>query len=310
MIGYSAMTLTNPFFQVISESMSTEAAKHGYEIAVLSADDDSVKQSSQLDNFVVQGVLCNRSPIQSTPKRLARRFARANEAGIPVFTNDSAHKGSQGEVVCNIMTDNFQGGRLAGEALIKAVGDRGGEVAILHKPKAESCQQRVAGFKEVIEEHNAKAADKKLEIVAELDGDGATALGEAVARDMIEAHPRLLAIFAINDPSAHGAYTALKAAGKTEQVTLIGFDGQQSGKAAIRRGEILCDPIQFPDKIGTKTIEQIMAHFAGDEVPKEILIPSRLYYKEDAIKELGEIDATVPPPVPDNFSTGPATGKE
>ena len=66
---------------------------------------------------------------------------------------------------------------------------------------------------------------------------------------------------------------------------IIGFDGQLIGKQAIRDGKILCDPIQFPNRIGSTTIEQIVKHFQGKKTKKEILIPSSLYYKADADKD-------------------------
>ena len=63
---------------------------------------------------------------------------------------------------------------------------------------------------------------------------------------------------------------------------IIGFDGERAGKQAILQGKILCDPIQFPDQMGRTTIETIMKYFDGDTVEQEILIESKLYYKEDA----------------------------
>ena len=51
-IGYTTMSLTNPFFKVIGDSMTEEAAKHGYDVIVVSADDDVNKQSNQIDDFI------------------------------------------------------------------------------------------------------------------------------------------------------------------------------------------------------------------------------------------------------------------
>jgi ribose transport system substrate-binding protein len=68
-------------------------------------------------------------------------------------------------------------------------------------------------------------------------------------------------------------------------VKIIAFDGQIDGKLAILDGKIVCDPIQFPDRIGRVTIEQIVKHFGGDDVDAEILIPSELYYQADAQKD-------------------------
>ena len=52
-------------------------------------------------------------------------------------------------------------------------------------------------------------------------------------------------------------------------------------KQAIKDGKIFADPIQFPDLIGKKTVELMMEYFAGNEVEKEVLIPTRLYRQED-----------------------------
>jgi ribose transport system substrate-binding protein len=280
-IGVSVLTLTNPFFKVIADTMEEEAAKHGYEVIVVSGDRDVKKQSDQIDDFIVKGV----SAIVLNPcdsQSIGAAIARANKAGIPVFTNDIKCQAEDAKVVSHVATDNLQGGRLAGEAMVKLLGESGGKVAILHFPQAESCQLRVQGFHEVIDQHNAETTGGKIEVVATLDGGGARIEGFTAAKDAVEANPDLAAIFAINDPSALGAYEALEAAGKTDQIKIIGFDGEKNGKQAILEGKIVCDPVQFPDQMGRKTVELIVAHFNGEEVPAEVLIPSKLYYKEDA----------------------------
>lgn len=283
-IGFSALTLTNPFFKTIADTMSEEAEAAGYELLVVSGENDVKKQTDQVGEFIVKGVdaiVLNPCDSQS----IGPAIKQANEAGIPVFTNDIAYDGDQGEVVCHIATDNYQGGKLAGDAMVKLLGDSGGQVAILHFPQVESCQLRVKGFTEVIDAHNEAHSEAKIDVVATLDGGGARDKGFTAAKDAIEANPDLAAVFAINDPSALGARAALEAAGKEDQVTIIGFDGQDIGKQAIRDGVILCDPIQFPDRIGQTTIEQILKYFDGEEVEPEILIPSELYYQEDALSD-------------------------
>ncbi|MFN7735231.1 MAG: substrate-binding domain-containing protein [Pirellula sp.] len=283
-IGYSALTLTNPFFTVIADTMKAEAEKQGYEIIVLSADRDVKKQADHVHDFIVKGV----SAIVLNPcdsQSIGPAIAEANAAGIPVFTNDIKYAGDQAKVVCHIATDNYQGGKLAGDALVKLLSGTGGKVAVLHFPQAESCQLRVKGFQEVVNAHNEKANGDKIDVVTTLDGGGVRDEGFKAAKDAIEAHPDLAAIFAINDPSALGARAALEAVNKEAQVKIIGFDGQITGKQAIRDGKILCDPIQFPDRIGSMTIEQIVKYFNGDQVPQELLIPSELYYKADAEKD-------------------------
>lgn len=295
-IGFSALTLTNPFFKTIADTMTATATAAGYEMIVVSGENDVKKQADQIDEFIVKGVnAIVLNPCDS--KSIGPAIAKANAAGIPVFTNDIKYDGAEGQVVCHIATDNYQGGRLAGEAIVKLLGESGGEVAVLHFPQVESCQLRVKGFSEVVDAHNATDGSAKIEVVSTLDGGGARDKGFTAAKDAIEANPNLAAVFAINDPSALGARAALEAAGKADQVTIIGFDGQLIGKQAILDGKILCDPIQFPDRIGKTTIEQMIKYFDGDEVPPEILIPSELYYKEDAQQDPELQAATAEAPV-------------
>lgn len=280
-IGFSALTLTNPFFKVIADNMVAEAEKHGYQVIVVSGDRDVKKQSDQIDDFIVKGV----SAIVLNPcdsKSIGPAIKRANDAGIPVFTNDIKCQAADAKVVCHVATDNYQGGKLAGQAMVELLGEAGGKVAILHFPQAESCQLRVKGFNEVVDGHNASTTGGKIEVVATLDGGGARDEGFKAAKDVIEGNDTLAAIFAINDPSALGAYAAIEAAGKTDQIRIIGFDGEKNGKQAILEGKIVCDPIQFPDRMGRTTVEMIIKHFNGEEVPAEILIPSQLYYADDA----------------------------
>ena len=280
-IGLSVLTLTNPFFTVIAENLSLEAKKHGYEVLVTSGEFDVARQHNQVKDFIVQKVnaivLC---PCDS--KAIGPAIKEANEAGIPVFTADLACLAPGVEVVSHIATDNFSGGKEAAKGMIEALGESGGKIVILHFESAESCLLRVKGFTQVIEKYNKNRMSGKIEIVAVLPSGGVKDIGYKAAEDAIQAHPDLSGFFAINDAAALGARAALEKAGKADQVTIIGFDGQPEGKQAIKDGLIYADPIQFPDRIGRETMQVIVKHFKGEEVPKEVLIPTFLYKKEDA----------------------------
>lgn len=284
LIGVSLLTLENPFFKVIGDTITSEGAKHGYETLVVSGDKDVAKQSNQIKDFIVKGAAAIvLSPCDS--KSILPVIAEANAAGIPVFTVDIPCNEPGVKIVTQIATDNEGGGREAAKAMIEALGEAGGKVAILHLKQAESCILRVKGFRAVVEEHNATTAGK-LEIVAELESGGAKDIGFRAAEDALQAHPDLRGIFAINDPAALGARAALEKAGKAEQIVIVGFDGQPEGKQAIKEGKIYADPIQFPDQMGVKVVDAIVRHSKGEELPPQILIPTQLYRRADAEAEL------------------------
>jgi ribose transport system substrate-binding protein len=283
-VGVSVLTLTNPFFRIIGDHITAELAKAGYETVVVSGEFDVARQRQQVRDFIVARhaaiVLC---PCDS--KSIGPVIAEANAAGIPVFTADIACLAPGAKVESHIATDNLEGGRQAGRAMIEALGEAGGKIVILDYKAAESCILRVKGFKEVIDEYNRNRESGRIEIVRELPGDGQKDKGDRAAQDALQAVPDLAGIFAINDPSALGARAALEKAGKADQVKIIGFDGQKEGKEAIRDGKIYADPVQHPDQIGAQTAQAILKFFAGEELSPEQLIPPQLYRQADALQD-------------------------
>lgn len=284
-IGVSLLTLDNPFFKVIGDSVTSEAKKHGYDTIVVSADKDLGKQSNQVKDFIVKNCAAVvLSPVQR--KSIVPVIQELNAAGIPVFTVDIPCNEPGVKIVSQIATDNYSGGKEAGHAMIEALGEQGGKVAVLHFKQAESCQLRVKGFTEVIDAHN-KTGKAKIEIVTTLESGGAKDEGIKATQDALQAHADLRGIFAINDPAALGALAALESISmeKARSVKIIGFDGQPEGKQAIKDGKIYADPIQFPDKMGVEIVKAFIAHLKGEDVPAETLIPTALYRQADALKD-------------------------
>ncbi|MBT5909038.1 MAG: substrate-binding domain-containing protein, partial [Opitutae bacterium] len=114
-IAYSPLTLSNPFFKIIGDSIEATAKKYGYETLMLDPNEDVKTQSDQIDDVISKQVTaivlvpCNRISIGPAVKE-------ANKAGIPVFTVDAQCAAEGVDIVSHVGTDNFQGGELAGKA--------------------------------------------------------------------------------------------------------------------------------------------------------------------------------------------------
>ena len=285
LIGFSALTLKNPFFSIIADNLTREAQRNGYEVVVSDAERDVNSQAKQIDNLIVRKAT---AIVLNPADRVAIGPAvkRANEAGIPVFTCDLECVAEGVKIAGHVGTDNYQGGQLAGQAMIEALGEAGGKVLIIHFKQANSCVMRVKGFREVIDKYNRDRTSGRIEMVAELEGGGLRDEGFRATADALQAHPDLAGVFAINDPSALGAWTALKQANKQDQVKLIGFDGQQEGKLAIKDGKIYADPIQFPEKMGVITVQNILKYLDGEPFEANQLIPTELYRQADALERI------------------------
>lgn len=276
-IGVSVLTLANPFFKVMADSMVAEGKKRGYEVIVTSGELDPSRQKDQVSDFIVKKVsaivLC---PCNSTS--IGTSIQEANKADIPVFTADIQCLAKNAKVVSHIATDNYSGGKLAGEAMVEALKGKG-NVAIIDHPEIESVMLRTKGFREVLAKH------KGMKIVSSVPGGALRDTSYKATQDVLEKNPELDGLFCINDPTALGALAAMEKAGRTGRIKVISFDGQPEAKEAVRAGKIYAEPVQFPDRIGAKTIESIAAYFAGKRVYSQELIPTELYRKADADKD-------------------------
>ncbi len=279
-IGYTCMDLTNPFFKLICNTMQEEAGKVGYEVVCLDGANDPAKQNSQMADFAAQGykaIFLN--PADS--KSAGEGVKKATEAGVPVFTFDVdvTDKEAAEMVVSHIGSDNYQGGLLAGESMMEATGDQG-KIAIVSYPEVTSCILRVDGFKAYLKEHNSK-----LEIVAELSGKGNRDTGYNTATDILQAHPDIVGIFAINDPSGLGTYAAVEKAGKADKITIVAFDASPAGKQGVFEKKLYDSPQQFPRQMAVGTVEAFVKYLNGEDVPKVTLIPCAHYKYENSVND-------------------------
>jgi ribose transport system substrate-binding protein len=55
-VGFSVLTMTNPFFKEIGDTFTAEMAKNGYDAVVVSGDNDQARQKAQVEDFLTKGV--------------------------------------------------------------------------------------------------------------------------------------------------------------------------------------------------------------------------------------------------------------
>ena len=273
-IGVSVLTVKNPYFVDLADAIKEEAAKHNLKVIIRDGETLVANQKRQVDEFIAMKVdaivLC---PCDS--EAIGSVIITANEAGIPVFTADVACEDETANVESHVATDNYGGGKLAGETMVELL-DGNGKVAILDYPEVESVKWRTKGFHEIVDRVEG------IEIVTTQNGFGDTGQSEKAATEILQAFPDLDAFFAVNDPSGLGAATALQKARKADRVKIIAFDAQPIGRKAVKEGKFHATIVQYPRRIGSSVVKQILNYISAGDVEKEIRIDCTVYGKAEA----------------------------
>ncbi|HEV8378800.1 MAG TPA: substrate-binding domain-containing protein [Tepidisphaeraceae bacterium] len=228
-------------------------------------EDEKNQQIGLVEQFVSDGVsgICL-APLDDTALLAPVRSAAAKK--IPVVIYDSALKGEVGrDFVSFVATNNKLGGRMAGEELIRVLGDNKKVVLLRYKEGSASTMEREAGFLEAI------SRDPRIKIIEQNRYAGAT-MGEAqtAAMNMIDKLREAGGIFCPNESSTMGMLLALRQNGLAGKVTFIGFDASPPLLEAVRKGEIHGLIAQDPTGMGYKAVQTMVKHLKGEKVPDYI----------------------------------------
>ncbi len=270
-IGASLLTQQHPFYVELTDAMKAEAVEKGIDLKVAIANQDLNKQLADIQDFIVQDVdAIILSPVDS--KGVGGALARAQKAGIPIFTVDISAEAS--DIVAHIATDNYGGGEIAGELMGQLLEGKG-EVAIIHYPTVQSVIDRVDGFSKVIAE---KYPDIKI-----VDIQPGITRPEALSatQNMLQAHPDIAGIFGFGDDAALAATVAVNTAKKQDQVQIIGFDGLEEARNAVDKEKAFVAVIrQFPRQMGATAIDVAVDYLNGEKVENYIPIVPGVYPKQ------------------------------
>lgn len=270
-IGMSQCNLGEPWRVQMNADIKAAAEKHP-ELKVIfkDAQNDSLVQRAHVEEFINQGVdLIIISPKEAQP--LTEPVAKAYEAGIPVIVLDRAVLGDK--YTCFIGADNRKIGRAAGEWLVKRLNGKGKVVELKGLMTSTPGQDRHAGFREAIQ-------GSQIEVIFEADMKWLEPNARKEMESALARFDKIDAVYAHNDPGAHGAYLAAKAAGREKEMIFIGIDAlPHEGIAYVRQG-ILDATFQYPTG-GAEAIEIALKILKGEKVPKKITLGSRLFTREN-----------------------------
>ncbi len=275
-IGFSQCTVKEPWRVLFNQRLEAAAARHPeVKLIILDADDKTEEQVAQMKTFIRQKV----DAIMISPKEaagLTRVVGEATDAGIPVVVLDRGV--DTDKYVSLVGGDNMKIGRAAGKYVVKLLGGPGQARGVVYEIcgglASPPAQERRDGFHEIVD------AEQGLKVIGGLDGDWKKDKAQIIMQDALKANPEVDIVYAHNDPMAHGAYQAAKAAGRAEQMKFIGIDANpDEGQRWVRSGELTA-AFLYPTP-GEKGLEVTLDILAGKKVEKRYVLPTRVFTRQN-----------------------------
>lgn len=272
-IGLITKTDTNPFFVKMREGAESKAKELGVTLMTGAGakDGDNEGQVTALENMVnagAKGILIT----PSDTKAIVPSIQKAREQGVLVIALDTATE-PQEAVDALFATNNFNAGLLIGQWAVATMGDKKPIIATLDlAPGITVGAQRHNGFLEgygLVKDTDPNTSDlvTSAEVVCTQDTHGDQTEGQTAMENCLSANPDINLVYTINEPAAFGAYQAIKAAGKENDIIIVSVDGGCQGVQGIVDGQIAATSQQYPLKMASLGVEALVKYAQTGEKP-------------------------------------------
>jgi inositol transport system substrate-binding protein len=275
-IGLSWYSMSAQFPASIKDAMMAKLKDMGLadqvEMIFLDAQNDALKQNSQVDNLISQKV----DAIVIIPfdrEQNVPAIQAAKKANIPIIELNASTTAIE-DRTSYVGSDDLVSGKMLMECLAKAA-DGKGKMVILHGPTGQNAEvMRHTGAKEILKNYPG------IEIVAEkvCDWDRAKALD--AMNNILQSGLDFNIVFSENDEMAMGASVALQSA-KRKDVVIGGIDAIPDALQAVKDGVLTCTVFQNAKAQGETALEVALKAAKGEPIEKLYDIPYELVTKEN-----------------------------
>ncbi len=274
LVGVSQCNLGEPWRAQMNADIA-QAATHRPELKLVfkDAQNDSLRQRAQVEELLAQGIrLLIISPKEAAP--LTKPVAEVHRQGIPVIVLDRAVEGEA--FTTFIGADNRRIGREAGMWAAEALAGKGVIVELKGLMTSTPGQHRHEGFLEGLDlPHHP---DLKIGFEADMQWLEPNARREMDAA--LAAQKSISLVYAHNDPGAHGAYLAAKAAGREKEMRFVGIDALPHEGVRYVKDGLLDATFAYPTG-GAEAVDWAGKILAGDTAPKRITLGTRRFTREN-----------------------------
>ena len=284
-IGLITKTETNPFFVKMREGAQAAADAAGAELQTASGqfDGDNASQVTAIENMItagVDGILI----VPSDTQAIVPTIQRARDEGILVIALDTPTD-PQDATDALFATDNFRAGVLIGQYARAAMGAEAANARIATMDLAPGISVGVlrhngfltgfAGEDPALATPGATPAAanefseyiENDQVVCAQDTRGDQAQGQTAMENCLQSNPDINLVYTINEPAAFGAYNAIQAAGKENDIMIVSVDGGCTGVEGVQSGQIAATSQQYPLRMAQLGVETVVSVAQGGEPP-------------------------------------------
>lgn len=260
-------TDTNPFFVKMKEGAEAKAAELGVSLKSFAGrvDGDHETQVAAIETCIAdgaKGILITASDTSA----IVQSVQQARDAGLVVIALDTPLTPTDA-ADATFATDNFLAGELIGKWAAAKLGAEAANAKIamlnlgINQPTVDVLRNQ--GFLQGFGIDLGDAAKWGDETDPRIVGQDVTAGNEEGGRKAMEnlltKDPEINVVYTINEPSAAGAYEALKSFGRENDVLIVSVDGGCPGVANVKDGVIGATSQQYPLQMAALGVEAIKA---------------------------------------------------
>ena len=260
-------TDTNPFFVKMREGAAAKAEELGITLNSYAGkvDGDHETQVAAIETCIAngaKGILLTASDTSS----IVPAVQQARDAGILVIALDTPLEPIDAADM-TFATDNFLAGELIGKWAKAALGDDAASAKIatldlaVSQPTVDVLRNQgfLQGFGIDLADPNVIGDESDPRIVGSDVTAGNEEGGRRAMENLLAKDPMINVVHTINEPAAAGAYEALKAIGRENDVLIVSVDGGCPGVQNVADGVIGATSQQYPLLMASKGIEAIAA---------------------------------------------------
>lgn len=277
-------TDTNPFFVKMKEGAAAKAAELGMTLKSFAGkiDGDHETQVAAIETCIAdgaKGILLTASDTSS----IVSAVTQARDAGILVIALDTPLDPIDA-ADATFATDNFLAGELIGKWAAASLGAdaANAKIALLDLDVSQPTvgvlrdQGFLQGFGIDLADPNKWGDETDSRIVGHDVTQGNEEGGRRAMENLLAKDSGINVVYTINEPSAAGAYEALKAFGREDDVLIVSVDGGCPGVENVKDGIIGATSQQYPLLMASLGIQAIRDW--ADNGTKPEVTPGKAFY--------------------------------